>query len=619
MKNLVKVYAAIFFLFVPIYMAGKPSQKAQPSKPKATNSTKVTRVVTADTISPSTGKTLTTFTQSVKTNKDLTVTGNETCSGTLTAAKATTLKSTLGVTGDLKVNTTKFTVAATTGNTSVAGTLGVKGNLTVNTNKFTANATTGNTTIAGTLGVAGTSNLGVLNTSGAATLNSLGVTNNATVGGTLDVTGDTTLGILNTSNTSIDGALEVAEAAKLSETLDVGEKDINLVLESTKTIYWPKKLSWSPQGDFIVILNGTIQTFGIDPAGVVSNSISSQSVEYSIAVAWAPQNNFIAVLSSENDAIPAKIRTFGVDGSGNLTAAIWTQSLSLNLPTTFCWSPNGNFIAVLDENSVHIFGVDVTGHISSEISSLVVTTESELESDILKWSPSGNFIAVMDDNNIITLGVDGTGHFTSAISTQNIEGGVRSLAWSPNSDLIVVTAINNNTIQLFGVNNVGNISSKISSQATGDVPYLATWSPSGNLVAVNISEGSGFDRIDKTQLFKINADLSISALGYSQAFDRNAYDMAWSPNGDFIAVAKGDWNYFYILGGNFNSQYQFSVNSDGILLNDNTTISGMLDISGTTTLGDQRVFGQKTISSIGTSATDAILLKFANLAGSTAP
>lgn len=200
----------------------------------------------------------------------------------------------------------------------------------------------------------GTSSLGVLNTSGKATLNSLGVTNNAT----------------------IDGTLEVAEAVMLSKTLDVGERDINLILESTKITDWPTAVCWSPQGNFVVILdqsNKTIRIFGVERTGVISDMISSQVVEDSVAVAWAPQNNFIAVLSSENDAIPAKIRTFGVDDSGNLTSAIWTQSLSLRFPTTtFCWSPNGNFIAVLEENSVHIFGVDVTGHISSEISSLVV-------------------------------------------------------------------------------------------------------------------------------------------------------------------------------------------------------------------------------------------------------
>lgn len=78
----------------------------------------------------------------------------------------------------------------------------------------------------------------------------------------------------------------------------------------------------------------------------------------------------------------------------------------------------------------------------------------------------------------------------------------------------------------------------------------------------------------------------------------------------FIAVAKGDWNYFYILGGNFNSQYQLSVDSDGISLNDDTTINGILEASGSVALGNQRIFGQKTVSDIETAATDLLVLEF---------
>lgn len=72
---------------------------------------------------------------------------------------ALTVGTTLGVTGataltgDLAVNTNKFTVAAATGNTVVAGTLGVTGDVAVATNKFNITAASGNTAIAGTLGV----------------------------------------------------------------------------------------------------------------------------------------------------------------------------------------------------------------------------------------------------------------------------------------------------------------------------------------------------------------------------------------------------------------------------------------------------------------------------------
>jgi hypothetical protein len=48
-------------------------------------------------------------------------------SGTLGVTGATTLSSTLGVTGDVAVNTSKFKITASSGNTEIAGTLKVAG------------------------------------------------------------------------------------------------------------------------------------------------------------------------------------------------------------------------------------------------------------------------------------------------------------------------------------------------------------------------------------------------------------------------------------------------------------------------------------------------------------
>jgi hypothetical protein len=89
-----------------------------------------------------------------------------------------TVTGTLGSTGDFAVNTNKFTVTGSNGNTAIAGTLGVTGNVAVNTNKFTVAASSGNTAIAGTFSVTGATSLAGLSTSG-----------NASVGGTLTVTG----------------------------------------------------------------------------------------------------------------------------------------------------------------------------------------------------------------------------------------------------------------------------------------------------------------------------------------------------------------------------------------------------------------------------------------------
>jgi len=134
---------------------------------------------------------------------NLGVLGVTTLGGTLGVTGAATLSSTLDVAGNFAVATNKFTVSATSGNTTVAGTMGITGNTTVggsfgvtgattlggtlavtndlaiNTNKFNVTAASGNTSIAGTLGVTGATTLG----------GTLGVTGNATVGGTLAVTG----------------------------------------------------------------------------------------------------------------------------------------------------------------------------------------------------------------------------------------------------------------------------------------------------------------------------------------------------------------------------------------------------------------------------------------------
>ena len=90
-------------------------------------------------------------------------TGNSTFSGTLGVTGATTLSSTLGVTG----NTTVGGTLGVTGATTLSSTLGVTGavtlsnsasivgDLSVNTNKFTVEASSGNTSIAGNATIAG--------------------------------------------------------------------------------------------------------------------------------------------------------------------------------------------------------------------------------------------------------------------------------------------------------------------------------------------------------------------------------------------------------------------------------------------------------------------------------
>ena len=111
------------------------------------------------------------------------ITGNETVGGTL------------GVIGDVSVNTNKFNITATSGNTAIAGTLGVTGDVSVNTNKFNITASSGNTTIAGTLGVTGN-----------ATIDGVAYLDDDTTANTpvLSFTGDTNTGIGRSAADTLD-------------------------------------------------------------------------------------------------------------------------------------------------------------------------------------------------------------------------------------------------------------------------------------------------------------------------------------------------------------------------------------------------------------------------------
>ncbi|MCZ2484981.1 beta strand repeat-containing protein [Aquirufa antheringensis] len=161
------------------------------------------------------------------TGTSLNLTGNlsaaaGTFSSTLTAG-ASTLAS-AAVTGDLAVNTNKFTVAGASGNTLVAGTLGVTGATTLTGAATISNTTISNSTTSGALvvgggaGIAGAIYAGSVQntpigstTASTGAFTTLAASGATTLGGTLGVTGVTTL----------SGTSAHAGAATFSSTVNV--------------------------------------------------------------------------------------------------------------------------------------------------------------------------------------------------------------------------------------------------------------------------------------------------------------------------------------------------------------------------------------------------------------
>ena len=143
---------------------------------------------------------------------------------TTDAAEGVTMSGTLGVTGDFKVNTDKFTVTASNGNTLVAGALTVTGDAAVNGGDITTNQTTFNllNTTATTVNFAGdatTVNIG--STASGADVN---------VGADLHVTGN--LYVTGTQSTGSIATISGADSAIYVNAGAVGNtKEIGLIGE----------------------------------------------------------------------------------------------------------------------------------------------------------------------------------------------------------------------------------------------------------------------------------------------------------------------------------------------------------------------------------------------------
>jgi predicted acyltransferase (DUF342 family) len=204
----------------------------------------------------------------------LDVAGATALANTLDVTGATTLTSTLDVTGESTFNnnvlvkqgaTTKASIALSSGNITTEGNVSADGSLYVNTDRFVVNGTNGNTDIAGTLDVAAATTLAsTLDVTGATTLNDdVSIINGKTftvgdgassMGGSLTVTGTTTLNdnvsitdgktfTVGDGASSMGGTLAVSDAATLSSTLDVtgattmaGPLDLNSTADINDTL-----------------------------------------------------------------------------------------------------------------------------------------------------------------------------------------------------------------------------------------------------------------------------------------------------------------------------------------------------------------------------------------------
>lgn len=205
-------------------------------------------------------------------------------------------KITGGSGADIELNTNKFTVDATNGNTVIAGTCditgatGIDGNFDIATNKFTVTAASGNTAIAGTLDVTG----------------------NVTMAGTLTVTGALTYG----------GTLTINDTVTADELI----LDTDGVAPAGTNCYWVRDNAGDLTGNAIT--------------GKVINLAINNTDEYAFSAAKADFNgnslDNCGYVILNADTAPAATEVYLVnDNSGDLTLnALSTKKIELAIAGT---------------------------------------------------------------------------------------------------------------------------------------------------------------------------------------------------------------------------------------------------------------------------------------------
>lgn len=230
----------------------------------------------------------------------------------------------------------------------------------------------------------------------------------------------------------------------------------------------------------------------------------------------------------------ANIRNFTVILNANHHHFIRSNNISngSNINQTLRYSPDGNRIAVIDDDNkiIYIYTNELILEISYTFNTIKLIPDQVYT---LEWNPT--------DNNNIVFNV-GTHIVFFDISNPNpnpnpiniTTDNIRSLSWSPDASYIA-------TIDLHNVLSIYNISS---SQIDSSVNVLSSpqqveWSPNGNKIAV--SDNDGLHIFNKDNITS-GADISFALTSIES--------ISWSPDSLYILAVSSSEAYMYdILNG----------------------------------------------------------------------
>lgn len=241
-----------------------------------------------------------------------------------------------------------------------------------------------------------------------------------------------------------------------------------------------------------------------------------------------------------------------------------------NYVCTSAWSPDGKFIAISSIHEPDEMFIDIY-EVYSDITINPVSSFSYYYGNVtynyivLDWSPNGKYLAVggranLDNGYASIFPISYTGHISSSVDTIPYMSSVRALKWSPNGNYLFVGGSwteNNSHAKIYPMYEDGTVGTSVADFGETHIHDVA-WSPDGEFIAVAHTTGGNYTC--GGYIYPISHDGSIGFTTASLLDGREAWHLDWSPSGSLLAAGS-----FGNGVGSFQAVEVYSIETDGAI------------------------------------------------------